>query len=414
MKDEILSNLNNPGQLERLYRQDRPNFRRTFNALYPDLKGQLVSGFWHERLNFAGEELSWGTNRELIFVVFASLLAGIIAKTPALFHIDEDFFYPRNIGFILFPMLTAYFAWKNKLSPGRIWFIAVAVLAALIFMNALPDIQKSDTLILSCIHVLPFLWCILGLAYVGDTQNNQEKRLNFLKYNGDLIVMTSLIVIAGGILTGLTLGLFSLIGLNIEEFWGEYVVIFGLPTAPILASYLIQANPHLVGKVSPVIARLFSPLVLVMLVVYLIAIVYTGKDPYNDREFLLVFNALLAGVMVIIFFSLAGAWNKEKSRAEIWVLFLLSEVTAIVNCVALSAILFRISEWGITPNRAAVLGGNVLMLINLIMVIVQLFGVVSRRKDISAVSRAITSYLPVYFIWAIIVTFIFPLIFGFA
>ncbi len=414
MKEQILSNLNNPGQLERLYRQDRPNFRRTFNALYPDLKDQSVSGFWHERLNFTGEDISWGTSRELLYVLFASLFAGIIAKTPAIFSFDENFFYTRNIGFIVFPMLTAYFVWKNKLSAGRTWFIVAATLAALIFVNALPDVPKSDTLILSCIHVLPFLWFILGLAFVGNTSNNLEKRLDFLKYNGDLIVMTGLIVIAGGILTGLTIGLFSLIGLNIEQFWGEYVVIFGLPAAPILGSYLIQTNPHLVGKVSPVIARLFSPLVLVMLVVYLIAIVYTGKDPYNDREFLLIFNALLAGVMVIIFFSLAGTWNKKKSRAEIWVLFLLSEVTAIVNCVALSAILFRISEWGITPNRAAVLGGNVLMLINLILVIVQLFGLLFRNKDISGVGKAITSYLPVYLIWTIIVTFIFPLLFGFA
>ncbi|GAB1374555.1 hypothetical protein MASR1M46_14410 [Bacteroidales bacterium] len=59
------------------------------------------------------------------------------------------------------------------------------------------------------------------------------------------------------------------------------------------------------GKVSPVIAKIFSPLVLIMLLVFLSAMAFSGKDPYNDREFLIIFNALLVGVMAIIFFSVA-------------------------------------------------------------------------------------------------------------
>jgi uncharacterized membrane protein YozB (DUF420 family) len=98
---------------------------------------------------------------------------------------------------------------------------------------------------------------------------------------------------------------------------------------------------------------------------------------------------------------------------EIWILFLLSVVTIVVNGVALSAILFRISEWGITPNRAAVLGSNVLILINLLLVTVQLVKVLSKKADITGVGKAIAFYLPIYIVWAIIVTFIFPLIFGF-
>jgi len=153
--------------------------------------------------------------------------------------------------------------------------------------------------------------------------------------------------------------------------------------------------------------------VLVMLIIYLVAIIYSGKDPYNNREFLLMFNALLIGVMAIIFFSVAGYSKTIKSSAETWVLLLLSAVTIIVNGIALSAILFRISEWGITPNRAAVLGGNVLILIHLLLVTTQLFGVLSKKVDMAAVGKAIASYLPVYFIWIIIVTFLFPFLFGF-
>jgi hypothetical protein len=256
--------------------------------------------------------------------------------------------------------------------------MVVAMLAGLIFINLLPDVTKSDSTVLSCIHLALFLWAVSGFAFVGDAKDNNEKRLRFLKYNGDLLVMTALILIAGAILTGITIGLFSLIGFNIEEFYFQNIVIFGLPAAPIFATFLIRTNPQLVGKVSPVIAKIFSPLVLVMLVIYLVAMIYSGKDPYNDREFLLIFNGLLIGVMAIIFFSVAETSGTPKSQAETWIIFLLSVVTVIVNGIALSAILFRISEWGITPNRAAVLGGNVLILINLLLVTVQLFKVLSK------------------------------------
>jgi hypothetical protein len=413
MKDEILTHLDDARHLEKIYRSNKIPFKREFIKLYPELKGNVIAEFWNERLNYESDEINWGSRRELLFIVIAALIAGIVAKLPAILGLNEEFFYSRNIGFILFPALSAYFAWKNNLSIGKIAFIGAATILSLIFINSLPNVTTSDTLALSCVHLVLFLWSVLGFAFIGETTVNHDKRLGFLKFNGDLVVMTTLIVIAGGIMTGITIGLFSLIGLNIEEFYFKNIVIFALPAAPIFGSYLTQTNPQLVGKVSPVIAKIFSPLVLVTLVIYLVAMVYSGKDPYNDREFLLIFNGLLIGVMAIIFFSVAESSSTTKSRAEIWILLLLSVITIIVNGVALSAIVFRISEWGFTPNRAAVLGGNVLVLVNLLLVTAQLFRVVSKKNDITAVGKTIAVYLPVYCIWAMIVTFVFPFLFGF-
>ncbi len=413
MKEEILNHLDDPRELEKMYRVNKVVFKRTFSGLYPQLKGNALADGWHERLHYEADEINWGTRRELLLIIMAALVAGVFAKLPAILSLDEEHFYTRNVGFILLPVLSAYFAWKNKLSTKRILFIAGIILVGLVFINFLPSGVESDTLNLACIHIVLFLWSVLGFAFVGEQQNNEERRLAYLKYNGDLVVMTTLIVIGGGILTGITIGLFSLIGFNIEEFFFKNIVIFGLPAAPILGTYLTQANPQLVGKVSPVIAKIFSPLVLVMLVIYLLAMIYSGKDPYNDREFLLIFNGLLIGVMAIIFFSVAESSGTNKTPAENWILFLLSVVTIIVNGIALSAIVFRISEWGLTPNRAAVLGGNVLILVNLFLVTAQLYKVISKKSGIGAVGKTIAAYLPVYIAWTIIVTFLFPFIFGF-
>lgn len=229
MKEDILQNINNSRQLEKLYREDKPGFKRAFQTLYPELESSPVADFWHERLNYQAEEISWGSNKDLVFVLVAAFLAGMVAKLPAILSLDEEFFYPRNIGFIVFPFLTAFFAWKNKITRQNIFFIGGAILLSVIFINSLPDNEASDTLILSCIHLILFLWSVLGFAYVGGNLKDYKKRLDFLRFNGNLLVMAALLVIAGVILTGITFGLFSLIGLQIEKFYAEYIAVFGLP-----------------------------------------------------------------------------------------------------------------------------------------------------------------------------------------
>jgi hypothetical protein len=318
------------------------------------------------------------------------------------------------MGFIVFPLLSAYFAWKQQLPMKRILPLVAAFGLSLLYINVLPggDLE-TDTLILACIHLPLFLWSMTGLAFVGDEPRNLVKRLNFLRYNGDLAVMTAIILIAGALLTAITLGLFSLIEVDIAEFYFEYIVVWGVAAAPIVGTYLVQTNPQLVDKVSPIIARIFTPLVLVTLVAYLIAVISSGKDPYNDREFLLLFNMLLIGVMAIILFSVAGTLKNARSRISTVLLSFLSIVTILVNSVALSAILFRISTWGITPNRLAVLGGNLLILVHLLIVSWRLFGAVKDPEKTVDVEHSIAAYMPAYIAWAFIVTFVFPLAFGF-
>lgn len=413
MKEDILSSLENPKRLEALYRQDKIAFKKAFNAVYPDLQAQTTAQIWHERLNFKQENVSLENRSEFIFVIVLSFIAGLIAKIPDFVSMDQEFFYPRNIGFIVFPALTAYFAWKQNLQP-RIQLILAGVFAlCVIYINVLPHNITSDTLMLACIHLPLFLWTILGFAFVGGVFNDPSKRLGFLRYNGDLVVMTTLILISGMLLTAITFGLFELIDVKIQDFYAQHIIVWGLAAAPIVGTYLVQTNPQLVNKVSPVIAKIFTPLVFVMLVIYLIAIVATGKDPYNDREFLLVFNGLLIGVMALILFSIAETVNHSNPKMGVLLLLGLSIVTIIINGIALSAILFRISAWGITPNRLAVLGGNVLMLVNLLLVAWRLSKAFKNTDEIDQVEKSIAEFLPIYGLWTILVTFLFPLIFGF-
>ena len=413
MKKQIINNLDNPKELEKLYRENKTVFKKEFNSIYPEIKAKIIAQIWNERLNFENEEISFGSNNELLIVIIASFIAGVIAKLPQFIGITPEYFYPRNIAFVVFPLLIAYFAWKQKANTKTLVTALVVVSVSILFINVLPKSDTSDTLILACSHLPLFLWAVLGFTYLGEDLKSSQGRMDFLRYNGDLVVMTAIILIAGGLMAGITLGLFRLIEIQVEEFYFQYIGIWGLAASPIVATYLVQTNPHLVNKVSPVIAKVFTPLVLITLVIYLIALIYTGKDPYNDREFLLIFNMLLLGVMAIIFFSIAETSKNSDSKINTVMLLGLSIVTIIINGIALSAILFRISEWGITPNRLAVLGPNILILTNLFLVTYWLFKAVKDNTGIDKVGNSIALFLPIYSLWTVLVTFVFPIIFNF-
>ncbi|HMQ01100.1 MAG TPA: hypothetical protein PKC24_15070 [Cyclobacteriaceae bacterium] len=413
MREEILNNLNNPKELEKLYRSSKNEFSKSFHQLYPEIKENTAAQIWHERLSFENEAISWGSHKELIFVLAAALIAGFIAKIPDFFNIEEEYYYSRHIGFIFLPLLAVWFAWKEHLKQKQVIIIGASFIISALYINLLPDNNKSDSIIMACIHLPLFLWSVTGFAFVGNDLHNNTKRLDYLRYNGDMVVLTALIFLAGGILSFITVGLFSIIEINIQEFYFRYIAVWGASAAPVVATYLVQINPQLVNKVSPVIAKVFTPLVFIMLVIYMLALIGSGKDPYNDREFLFFFNMLLIGVMALIFFSIAEITKNKASKFGMLLLLGLAVVTIIINGIALSAILFRISSMGITPNRFVITGGNTLILINLFMITYGLFKALKNQHEITRVEKSIAVYLPVYVLWTMIVSFIIPLLFGF-
>ncbi|MFM7328980.1 MAG: hypothetical protein ACKO3B_09650, partial [Bacteroidota bacterium] len=397
--------------LERLYRSDKSGFRKAFTEVYPDYASSPLARAWKLRLTEDRSEIDWGTRQEFMLVAILSLAAGSIAKLPDWFGLDEERYFSRNAGFIIFPLLTAFFL-SRKGAGTRAWIaLALATLVPVVYMNVLPLAKDSNTLILACIHSALMMWSLTGFGFCKFQMNDLEGRIKFLRFNGDFLIIGAVLGAGVGVLAGITFALFNLIGINIQEVFAQNILVYELTAIPFVASWMVLSNPQLVDKVSPLVARMFSPIVLVTLSVYLVAILVSGKDPYNDREFLLNFNLLLIGVMAIILFSIAGTSGGEVRRWEQVVLWLLSVVTIVVNFIAVSAILFRISEWGITPNRAAVLGSNLLILANMIQLTFLLFQLLRGKSDRRSVEQSIARFLPVYAAWTIVVVFLFPVLF---
>ena len=412
MKENLLALVDDPSSLEALYQKNKNAFRKALDELTEEETVHPALRVWKARLAFGKKPAQPATRKEMLWVALLAVLAGLIAKMPYFIGIEDDLYFQRNLGFILFPSLIFFFAWKTKLARKYLLACCALLAATAVFINLLPH-NNSDTLILACIHLPLLLWTITGFAYTGGDIKNIEMKIGFLRYNGDLLVMSAVIMIAGAILTGISIGLFELIELSIAEWYMKNIAIWGAAAVPVVATYMVQRNPQLVQQVSPIIARIFTPLVLVLLLAYLGAMVYTGKDPYNDREFLFIFNLLLIGVMAIILFSVAERGKQNTRSAESILLLALAIATIFVNGIALSAIIFRISSWGITPNRMAVLGSNLLMLIHLLIVSHRLFLGLRNKNNEQSIEAGIASFLPVYSIWTAIIVFLFPLLFGF-
>lgn len=411
MQEEIKNCIHDPLALERLYREQPIKFKKVFNGILNELPQSEIISAWNVRLNYVSPEISWGSKMEIFVILILALIAGSVAKIPNWFHVDEESFYSKNISFIGFAFISAYFAWKDKLNVKKLFIYLGVLIVSIVYINLLPKVNSSNSIILSCIHMVLFQWTMLGFIFVGNEFSSTEKRIEYLRFNGDLVVMSSVINLAGGILLAVSFNLFYILGINVQKFYGEYVFIYGAAASPLISTYVVRANPQLVNKVSPVIARIFSPLVLITFVAYLVAIIYTGKDPYNDRDFLMLFNGSLLGVLAIILFSVVETARNESNTLNRWIIFLLSVLAILVNAVALSAILYRLINLGITPNRVAVAGGNLLILINLIMIAYKTFRSFNQEDQFEGVEKSIAKFLPVYAIWFFIVTFLFPLLF---
>lgn len=348
---------------------------------------------------------------ELFLISCGIIIATFIAKIPQFFGLTEDEYYAKNLSFIIVPTLMAYFIWKKEIDIKKAAIALVVIILSWVYMNLLPSVESNDSLILACMHMPILAWTILGFIYIKGEVKNSKSKIQYLIYNSNLAVMSAILVISGFIFSALTIGMFNLIEVKIETFYFNYVVITGLSAIPLIASYLVENNAGLVNKITPLIAKIFTPLVLIMLTIFTITLFVTGKSIYSNRDFLLIFNLVLIGVMALILFSVIEANKLKDSRVNTILLLLLSTFTIIVNGIALSAILFRLSEFGVSANRLAVLGANLIIFTNLILVFFKLIKTTKKKEAIEEVANTIVAYLPVYGGWAFIVAFLFPLIF---
>jgi hypothetical protein len=366
----------------------------------------------------AADESAHTGHTEMLVVLGLAVAAALAIKVPALFGLrpDDDgaeMFYLRNASLFVLPLLTIYFIWKRGSGAESALWLALPFGAAAVFANIFPFRTGSDTETLTVLHLPIALWLVVGVAYVGSRWFASGRRMDFVRFSGELAIYYVLIALGGGVLIAFTVMMFSSIGMNPERLIGGWLVPCGMVGAVIIGSWLVEAKQSVIENMAPVLTRLFTPLFTVLLLVFLGTMAWTGSPIDVKREVLIGFDLLLVLVVGLVLYA-ASARDPQAPPDFFDGLQLLLVVSAlVVDGVALAAIAARISEFGFTPNRVAALGENLILLVNLAWTAWLYARFVRHRGSFATLERWQIAYLPVYAVWAALVVVMFPPVFGY-
>jgi hypothetical protein len=387
------------------------------DALSREFAREHSERLWKQLVVMAddGAESEKVARTETLVVLSLAVVAALAIKVPALFGLQlgggDEAFFARNASLFVLPLLAGYFAWKRRLDAVTCGWLALAFAAAALFANVFPFEPGSDTEALTALHLPIALWLVVGIAYVGGRWFAGGRRMDFVRFSGELLIYYVLIALGGGVLTAFTLMMFAAIEMDAEWFAQSWLIPCGAAGAVIVGSWLVEAKQSVIENMAPVLTRLFTPLFTVVLLAFLATMAWTGNPINVEREVLIGFDLLLALVVGLVLYA-ASARDRQAPPNLFDALQLLLVASAlVVDAVALTAIAARISEFGFTPNRMAALGENLILLANLAGTAWLYARFLRGNGSFAALERWQIAYLPVYSVWAAFVVIVFPWVF---
>lgn len=185
-------------------------------------------------------------------------------------------------------------------------------------------------------------------------------------------------------------------------------VIYDLNAAPAAQSF-----DEGLSKVIATLMRVLLPLTLGVLVIYLGFIPFRFWEPFQNREVLIIYNAMLFAVIAL----LVGATPIQPATLaptlRVWLrrgLIAVALLAAVVSLYALAAIGYRTWQGGVTLNRLTIIGWNVINIGILLLLLIR-----QRRADdhtwAQAMQAAFGVGMPIYVVWALFVVLVMPWLF---
>jgi hypothetical protein len=355
------------------------------------------------------------SRRDLLAMASCAAGAAVSIKVPELFGLsfDEDgAFYGPNLGLFALPWLAAFLAWRRHAGKALIGVLLALFALGAVAANAYPLADTSQSVVLTSIHLPIALWFVVGLAYVADDPRSPRRRMDFIRFTGEWFIYYVLIALGGGVLIAFTFGTFEAIGISPEHFITQWLLPCGAAATVVVAGWLVEAKQSVVENIAPVLTRLFTPLFTAALLAFLVALGLTSAGIDVEREALILFDLLLVVVLGLLLYSISardplappGLFDKLQLALVVSAL--------VIDVLVLLEIIGRITEYGTTPNKAAALGENIILLANLAWSAWLVLGLVRRHTPFVTLERWQTGYLPVYAAWTWIVVLIFPPVFN--
>lgn len=321
--------------------------------------------------------------------------------------------------------LSSYLGWRRQLSR-RQWAVVGAIYLAMIgLLLGVPALDDNGGVwplfrlrtheqfqVITPIGLVGLSWLCTAYAYTGGRFKDHGQRINFVRYTGEWFTYLGLVIIASAVIQGLFTVMFDIVGIDVfssELAWLFYSAWGGIGL--IACTWMVESKQHVVENLLPVLARLFSPLLTLMLTVFLCTVPFLGDLAQLDREALIVFTIALAAVFGLVLYSWSARDADAPAGKADWVQVALLGTGLAVNFVVLAAMSVRIQEFGVTPNRLATLGSNLMLTFNLSGMLYLYIRCIRHTGGFAALERWQARFLVGFVAWTLVVVTILPLAF---
>jgi hypothetical protein len=351
--------------------------------------------------------------------VAAAVVAGAAAVAMELARVVADFpdesppWFTRNLSLFVLPFLAGYFARTRQLGVRASLLAAAPFALAAALVNAYPYDPDSGTETIVALHLPVVLWFAVAFPYMDGSLRSHDRRMNFVRFTGEWFIYFVLIALGGGVLMGLTAGIFEPAGVDAEGI-AHWVLPAGAAAGVVVAAWLVEAKQRVVENMAPVLTMLFTPLFAFMLACAAVVYAATKLGDAFDRDLLSIFDALLLVVLALVLYAMSA---RDPSTTPNWMdrIQLVALTSALVlDVMVLGSMIARIGDLGFSPNRTAALGLNVVLLVNLAGAAFLAVRFVTGRSTFHRLERWQTGYLPVFALWAATVVVVLPPAFGFS
>ncbi len=386
------------------------------NAIAADLAREHSGRLWQQHVGVRDATTSASASGLLPMLGFAAV-AGIVVKLPLTYgmtHPNAPFFLLVATLLLLSAVLAGFLIWQRRPPVLAVAAAVPVVLVVFAVTQAFyPYVSPYHTRLLAALHIPIAVAVGLGAVYLGREWRVVDRWLDYVRFVGELVIYLVLIGMGGGVLMGLTAGVFSLVGLDPQVLIQEWILPLGLGGAVIVAAWLVESKKSVLENMAPVLAAVFTPLFTLLLLGFLGAMVATGRIVDANREVLIIIDLVLVVVLGLHLFSVSA---RPEGRPPGWTdrLQLVLVVAALlVDVVGLSAMAGRIGEYGASANKLAALGENLVLAGALAGSAWYLVAFLRAKRAFVALERWLCRSLYVIGAWAAIVALVLPVAFGF-
>ena len=276
--------------------------------------------------------------------------------------------------------ILIYLALDGRATKRWQWY-AGAILAAALLGGAIAWMawgRRDDVAGLTAIH-LPFIaWAAVGLGVSLGYRNSAKQFYGFLVKSAETILTAGIYMTAGMTLIGLSIGIFAALGVAIPDDVMRIVSSAGLGLLPILALASLYDSSRAptdqswtsgLARLLKILTRLILAPALLVLAIYVFWFVPMHFwQPFSERDVLIIYNATIMAIIATLACTVPDPSEQisaKASRMLRYAILAAGSLTFLLNIYALAAVASRTIGGGLTPNRHAVLGWNVVTLLML-------------------------------------------------